>query len=541
MKKGASFQIQWISTAAFLIVGMLLLPIYRFQINPDGIAYLSIARHYGEGRWAEAINNCWSPLLSWLLAPWTLLFDEPLWAFKVINLLAAGACLWVCQNLIRQFKLASGTVLLLVLLLMATLMRWCFSVTTPDMLALLFMLLYSRLIVSGQYLKQPLTLGLIGALAYFAKSYCFFFFTAHLLFQFGFELLKRREKLAYLLKQYALTLSVFLGLASIWMGIASTKYGKFEVSSASAWTHGMVKYANLSCMEGFVPPPNSYASFAWEDPPLVCTYRDWSIFESKENLKLQLSIIKRNSLFLVHVLYKESYFLQIVSYLLMAISLFVERRNGRWYRKSGQEVMNDPLLTFFPIAGIYIFGYLLIFIEPRYIWISYLLNFIGGFIALQRLIGTVKIRTNLILLLITGLCCLGALTSYLARPKEFAPLLSLLSGDKTTYNGYSFYQQAQTMRSAVPENTAMACWGNTDAFDRTQSWNLAYYARLRHFGVLPADSAAAATLIDQYGIGLITISTRQAQEELPAYFEKEWELVNTALGQQRAYRRKPRP
>ena len=39
------------------------------SLAPDVISYLSIGRDYAAGRWGEAINGYWGPLMSWLLAP----------------------------------------------------------------------------------------------------------------------------------------------------------------------------------------------------------------------------------------------------------------------------------------------------------------------------------------------------------------------------------------------------------------------------------------------------------------------------------------
>ena len=42
-----------------LIGGLLLLKLYRHQINPDGIAYVSLAADYAKGHFTEAINAYW--------------------------------------------------------------------------------------------------------------------------------------------------------------------------------------------------------------------------------------------------------------------------------------------------------------------------------------------------------------------------------------------------------------------------------------------------------------------------------------------------
>ena len=39
------------------------------QINPDGVAYMRLARYWAEGRLDLAVSSYWGPLLSWLLVP----------------------------------------------------------------------------------------------------------------------------------------------------------------------------------------------------------------------------------------------------------------------------------------------------------------------------------------------------------------------------------------------------------------------------------------------------------------------------------------
>lgn len=53
----------------YAISGIFFLNYYQYQINPDGICYISIAQKYLSGNYGSAINGYWGPLLSWLLVP----------------------------------------------------------------------------------------------------------------------------------------------------------------------------------------------------------------------------------------------------------------------------------------------------------------------------------------------------------------------------------------------------------------------------------------------------------------------------------------
>ncbi len=86
---------------AYLVIGVVLLPLYRYQLNPDGVSYLSIAGHYLQGDWSETVNGLWSPMYSWLLVPLLAAGVEPLLAAHVLNLLAGLVALggfWVLSS-----------------------------------------------------------------------------------------------------------------------------------------------------------------------------------------------------------------------------------------------------------------------------------------------------------------------------------------------------------------------------------------------------------------------------------------------------------
>src|SRR5262249_6753117 len=56
----------------------------RHELNGDGIAYLRIASYYASGKTDLAICGYWSPLLSWLIAPFWGHFANPIDAGRVV-------------------------------------------------------------------------------------------------------------------------------------------------------------------------------------------------------------------------------------------------------------------------------------------------------------------------------------------------------------------------------------------------------------------------------------------------------------------------
>ena len=75
----------------YLIVGLAIIEKYHYQINPDGISYISIAQKYLAGDFANAINGYWGPLLSWCLMPFLAFNSDALLMAKVLAMLTGGA------------------------------------------------------------------------------------------------------------------------------------------------------------------------------------------------------------------------------------------------------------------------------------------------------------------------------------------------------------------------------------------------------------------------------------------------------------------
>jgi hypothetical protein len=81
----------------------------RFDMDPDGIAYLDMADAYARRDWENALNSVWSPLYSWMLIPVLRgLKPSAYWEFPVVQganfliyLGALGAFLYFLGQLMR--------------------------------------------------------------------------------------------------------------------------------------------------------------------------------------------------------------------------------------------------------------------------------------------------------------------------------------------------------------------------------------------------------------------------------------------------------
>ena len=535
MKQLSLKSLRFLFSLLFILVGLILFPFYKYQINPDGIAYLSIAQHYGSGRWSEALNSCWPPMISWLLAPWRLVTDELLWVFKLYNLLFGAGCLWVSFNLLEHFRVKRVFLIIGMFLLSATYMMWAYSITTPDLLSVWIILFYSYKIVTGKFLEQPILTGTLGALAYFAKSYCFFFFVAHISFQFLFYAISKKSKLKNLLITYVKTMAVLAFFVFSWMLLLYTKYGHFTLSSASAYTHALLKNPDWKCTQSFVPPPGPNAVFPWEDPPFVCPRKDWNVFSSFENLELQISYIFKNTWNLFSMQRLNGYF-HFVGFLMMLFILLFERRDKAWSFRRWKQIPEQPLFDLFPLIGIYTMGYLLIFIEPRYVWSAYAWISIGMIVALQELVGD-HIFNKGRLFIITSILFLAAIAGIIYKqPRLLDPIQKVFGSKEAKYNTLDFYNNCQQLKASMKPGTNMAILGNSTGKERTQASSLAYFTQTRLFGNLPSDPYATKRLIDQYSIALlVVVSGQEASVLLP---DSNWIKLSPEVGNLVVYQKK---
>jgi 4-amino-4-deoxy-L-arabinose transferase-like glycosyltransferase len=146
----------------------------RHIIFSDGISYLDIATNYARGDWHKALNEYWSPLLSWILAIIFRLFHPPpYWQvamLHVINLAAFCVCLVCLELFVRELlryrgrsegRLSDQTIRIgaYASLFIAGLWHITTGYVSPDMVAMAILLLLA-------YLQLRIEMGRTGNLSY---------------------------------------------------------------------------------------------------------------------------------------------------------------------------------------------------------------------------------------------------------------------------------------------------------------------------------------------------------------------------------------
>lgn len=367
--------------ALYLLAGPLLIGSFRYQINPDALSYISIAQHYRDGFWADAINAYWSPLYSWLLLPPMFLGFESLLAARIVNFALGFVVLGSSWRLAAVVGLSTAFRRILVFALVPIILQWGFSVISPDLLTVALLLPFLALVLRPDFLNKPLlcvAAGLCGGLAYLSKAYALPFVVVVFLMCALWQMLAIHRTPRAILRGAA---GFVVGLGALtlpWVAAISHAYQRLTLGTAGRFNFALIGpqsfwYPMLTC--GLFAPSNPHAFSAWEDPSGL-PQRIWSPFSSTASFTFWLQKIVSNWGDLCAMLNGFS----VLALPALAAGLFMAaqrmRREHRGY---------DPVMALFAFLLIFAGGYTLVFLEARYIWICAIEVLLGGLFAFQGL------------------------------------------------------------------------------------------------------------------------------------------------------------
>lgn len=444
--------------AAILVLGYLALaPLYQYQFDPDGIAYVNIARHYADGYWSEAINVHWSPLISWLLAPWIAFGASAVMAVRIAGLLFAVLTLWGLHRLTALFHLRPSLHLLVnsigaVIILAAAVLR----MGTDLLLAGLLLLYFSQVLQDG-FARAPragLYCGLTGALAYLAKAYAFAFFLGHFTLLSLLRLWRASAGERRLLAtQYAKGMLVFAVLSGVWIALISNKHGSLILSTTASFNFRLVgpDSKGYPHFQKLLRPPSEHAANYWEAPSPE-SLPQWSPLQSARHLRHQVRLIYHNIKDLtIHWLYVSLF--TMAALLLYAVLGF-----------AGLLKTPSPLFVLLTIFS-YPAAYLLVIVQDRYMWPIDLLMLAAAVSLLELLFRTAALPRRaewLLLALFTS--------SYL-----YLPLRQML---EQRFKGTQVHEIARRIQKETPLQGRLASCG-----DWNRSAHLAFYLDLPYYGI----------------------------------------------------------
>jgi hypothetical protein len=445
----------------YSVLAFILLNFFQYNLMGDEISYISIAHHYATGNWNEAINAYWSPLYSWLIAPFLLgLFDPFQSAIipRAISLIIGFVTIIGLNRLAKTFKLDGMVRSALLVSCIPMVLFFAIRYATPDLLVSCILVFYFAVIFNSRYhddVSNGFWSGFLGALGYLAKSFVFPFFLVHFILSnliCYFEGKKRKK----ILKNLFLGLAVFFIVSGLWIGMISSKQGEVTIGTAKDHNHALVgpTYPEHPIYSsGLLEPSNKDAVSIWEDPAEI-QLEEWNPLESSEYFVLQMEIVKNNVLRTIAFLERFS----PIAMLILILSIY-------FVVKSESRRVKFDLVKILMTILIYIGGYVLIFVEPRYLWpISFLL-LINGFYLVNYLYerGSLNLSLRNIFLIMVML-------SFMITPiMEIGGFVG--SGDQLLSVGVTLRNEYNLQ-------------GNIASNDRwADTMSLSYYLGSRYFGV----------------------------------------------------------
>jgi len=376
----------FIITGVYFLLAWLLFPFVVFYIDsPDAVFYITIGKKYAAGNIMAAVNNYWSPLISWLLVPLMAVGTDPVVAFKIMQCLYGAAALILSYH-VSGFMVRGATLRkLYVICLIPAFLSYALIHPTPDLLflvMLLWLLLFfmkihkkikseniEQLVSKTQWLVFGLTAGISGSLIYFAKAFGFPFFiaswtflTAFLIFSAGSGLQKK-----FLLKGFVAGLCFFLLGSSVWMAMLYHKYGSFTMGYAATYNFNLIapgSYIPGSPLKhpvleaGLMDISSREETSAWESPGSSAV-GTWSPFDSQASMQHYINILKVNARSFYYFLISRN--TGLILLITVAIYFIMMRRRRAF-----------PSPAFILVTGcmlILVAGYSLIFFMQRYLWI----------------------------------------------------------------------------------------------------------------------------------------------------------------------------
>jgi hypothetical protein len=234
---------RWLPFAQALLLVLLFwwnAPRFWYDFGPDFVSYVSIARHYQDGDWANAVNTWWSPLYSWLLAIMLKIFPDPLLANKLLQLLFALAGWYAFRSLLR-FHLNDKKSILTECLLFASVpfwVYWALRSDTPDLLSAVLLLCFLGCVLrlhTHTQLRLLVLTGVCAALAYLAKAFNFYVVVAVSLL-IVCRALWVTKKRAAIFRNSIRIMAVFVCMCFLWMLAMFGRNKKWQVSGIAMHT-----------------------------------------------------------------------------------------------------------------------------------------------------------------------------------------------------------------------------------------------------------------------------------------------------------------
>lgn len=212
------------------------------KLNPDGVAYLHLARHIVEGRLDLAVSGARPPLLPVLISPFLAFEVEPLAAARIA--LAISAALFFAGSLFVARSLGTPPAVRVATAVTVGLasVAWSIEQITPDLLED-SLLLFAFGLICGQSWPErrapQIGAGLLLGLAYYAKAVALPLGLLLLISVAVLRLWSRDGERRAVARAVGTTLAVGAITVVPWVATLSARFGRLTVLPIGRMAHAI--------------------------------------------------------------------------------------------------------------------------------------------------------------------------------------------------------------------------------------------------------------------------------------------------------------
>jgi hypothetical protein len=356
-------------------------------LNPDDVAYLRIAGYYAHGRWDLAVASWWGPLISWILAPFARTDLDVTLVGRGINLVLGWLFACGVRALARTwFDTGSGPPgprgaepaeragLLAFAIGLVLALNMFPQMIGPDLLLSTALTWYfvwvSRAIATGARRAWAVA-GVLGGVAYLSKGFALPFVAAHLPLSIAFAAFAARsERRRLALAGPVVAVTAWLAIAAPWVAVISAHEGRFTISAAGAYADAFAdvpatKGQPLPIFSPHEPRPGRISS--WESPTEIPgPWPRWSRFAGAAGLKNTAAMLRAHAADTLAILWSIDLGLSLAA-LTITIAVPPVRRSSD-VPPGGRGLAGVFRLWACLSAVLYIGGYQLVLVAPRFFW-----------------------------------------------------------------------------------------------------------------------------------------------------------------------------
>lgn len=499
--------VRFAALCLYSAAALALFPHFRHHVFTDGISYISIAKKYLAAGFPGAVSGHWSPMVSWLLAPFLKFGFHAGDAFNIINVMAGFFIVVEFRSLLADLE-ADGDVADAFCLASVPVFLWmAYAVMSPDALVVLLMLRYFRMASKGSCFTGDYGGAAAGALAgagYLVKTYFLPFFLLHFTLAgiynyFRSEDPRVRRKVA---ANFFLGVAVASLIASFWVVKLYERYGRVTIGTSGNYNYALMfseKRGEQVLYRGFFPPSDGLAISAWEDPPANPVAG--IPFLSAKGVAVLASFFSAN----VAETFRYYFEWSVFSIPILIVSLLMSLLSIRKRFPAGEAV---PFYTF--SALVFPAAYFLLLVEERYVWVNKVIFMaLGAFILTFAAARARK--------LFARRAARIAAAAFLALTFCAEPAIRI---GENFDSGRDFYELSKTLAGGLAVSGNLASdsrWADTLC--------LAYFMGSKYYGTPAGDWGAAKTAdeISKSGIDYFLVwdsSNLALLKELDARFGK---------------------